>query len=289
MTLDLMKADIEKRVEEGQKRTKLIRESFQSSVVSSLLFGKIQGPFHACSILAWSHIAHLANVPYIPVNIVAHISIEDVWAHLDNGVVSETGQINIKTAQDYSASGGFWRTDLCAGEDVKYFRSEGKDLPSIIPFYLDDSRIMDIHAYMPHITVVGRPRIDPMIVGGYPLEFRVFIGGNIPKDYAVSFYYPQASDFTVTPELERLMDTSVEYAQKINKKRVELGLIPWLPEQGFPDELRGSTLDFMVTSEGQVVLVDAGPGYGSGAHPCCFLDTIVQGRKWHPNENVTIR
>src|SRR3546814_9410353 len=58
-----------------------------------------------------------------------------------------------------------------------------------------------------------------------------------------------------------------------------LGLTPWLPP-GEPNADIGATIDFMLTDERGMVMIDAGPGYGSGAHPCCFISSPVEGIRW---------
>ena len=45
----------------------------------------------------------------------------------------------------------------------------------------------------------------------------------------------------------------------------------------------------MLTEEMGLVMVDAGPGYGAGAHPCCFIDQPVTGRAWALAEGVEAR
>lgn len=37
-----------------------------------------------------------------------------------------------------------------------------------------------------------------------------------------------------------------------------------------------ATLDFLLTHEGQLLFIEGGPGFGYGAHPCCFYDSGTQ-------------
>jgi hypothetical protein len=294
--LDFSKIDVEafrkdmaRRAEEGRKRVALLRTAYTEKAILPSNFGKRIGPFHAASILSWVRIAELAGVPHIPAKRLAYIPIDDAWRSIESEPISSESEIELAKIQQYADGGGVWRTDLCASSDVKQSLSEGMGMPKVIPFYLDDTRIMDIHHTLPGITVVERPTIVPTKIGAYPVEFRVFIGGRIESSDAVSFYYPQAPDFEITSELLGLMDLSVDYAHRVNNKRIQLGLLPWLPELGDPDIPIGCTIDFIVTESGDLLMVDAGPGFGYGAHPCCFIDIPVVGKRWRPAEGVTIR
>ena len=166
--------------------------------------------------------------------------------------------------------------------------AEGEPLPASLPLCFDDPRMIDMHWGLPSVTIIGRPRMTPVRVNGYPVEFRVFHGGNA-EDGAASFYYPQAGRFNPSDELQASMKLARTYAGRLHTKRADLGLTPWMPGMGDPDDAIGSTIDFMLTEEAGLVLVDAGPGYGFGAHPCCFIDQPVAGERWHLADGVALR
>ena len=287
--LNISPEGIAKRIEDGKRRIKAVRDRYSELSVYPHEFGQKQGPFHAGSILAWARIAELAGIPLVPAKVISRITIEDAWALVDHKPLSPEGTSAYQAARTYAQGGGFWRTDQCAGEEVKYKASTGSQQDAYIPFHLDDPRIMDFNVYMPEIIVVGRPRVTPVMVGGYAAEFRVFQGGAAQSDYAASFYYPQATPFEVTPHLEKAMDLCLSHAAQITTVRRNLGLTPWLPERGDPDESIGSTIDFMITQEMGLVMIDAGPGAGYGAHPCCFLNSPIQGKRWRLADGVTLR
>ncbi len=155
-------------------------------------------------------------------------------------------------------------------------------------FCLDDPRIMDMHFGMPDVKVIGRPLVKPARVNGWPVEFRVFCGSAQSEHGAVSFYYPQAGKFRVTKALDSAMTEARKCALRLYQAREDLGLVPWLPP-GEPSMQIGATIDFMLTESGDIVLVDAGPGFGFGAHPCCFIGVPVQGRRWRLADGVEIR
>lgn len=263
---------------------------YQATHITPAEFGHRTGPIHAASILSWIRLAEIANIPHIPVEVVAVISMVDAWSLTDCKPqdVSPRGSLALAQANAYCQAGGFWRTEICAGIDVKVAMAEGLDLPEILPFNLADSRLLELHASLPTITVVGRPRLTPVRVNGYPVEFRTFWGGKA-QEAAVSYYYPQAGEFPLTPVLEAHMSQAQAWGETLYRLRAELGLIPWVPEDGEPDSGIGATIDFMLTEEAGLVLVDAGPGYGYGAHPCCFIDTPVSGRRWQLASGVAIR
>ena len=264
------------------------RNYYREHMVPAAEIGLWTGEVHAASILIWCALAERANIPFIPVELVATLSIEAVELLIDNKhhELSPADALALATAEAYADAGGFWRTEFCAGSQVKYTMSEGLDLPAILPFHLDDERIVDMHWAQPNLRLIGRPRLTPVRVNGYPVEFRVFHGGEA-QDGAASFYYPQAGEFLITPELHAAMDQAIAWAGILAALRTELGLIPWLPEGGGP--AIGSTIDFMLTEERGLVLVDAGPGFGYGAHPCCFIDSPVAGRRWQLAEGVKLR
>lgn len=284
--LEGMSALLDKQMQEAMLRCDAIEQDYATRALRVTDIGARSGPVHAASVLIWNEIARRVGVPAIEGAVVATIPMTDAWAWVDNKPVGDPAPFNAATA--YADAGGFWRTELCAGEQVKYEMGSGADLSAVIPFSLDDPRIMDMHWGMPCITIVGRPRLTPVRVNGCPVEFRTFFGGQA-EDGAVSFYYPQAGGFDPDPALTAAMRQSVEMGRLLYDHRARLGLVPWLPENGEPDERIGATIDFMLSEERGLVMVDAGPGFGSGAHPCCFIDRPVAGEAWRLADGMDLR
>lgn len=274
----------------GSARRLAIAADYEERVICAEEIGTRRGPVHAASILVWARVAELAGVPCIPATVIASIPdrVVQILMEGDAATLLDTDCLAIEAAGVYCRAGGYWRTELCAGDDVKYAMARQQDLPSMMPFSFDDMRIFEMHWGMPDIKVIGRPRMTPVRVNGYPVEFRVFHGGEA-TDGAVSWYYPQAGPFDITPELDAAMTQAVEYGARVHVKRAELGLVPWLPEVGPESEAIGSTIDFMLTVEEGLVMVDAGPGFGHNAHPCCFIDQPIVGRAWHLADGVALR
>jgi len=274
----------------GERRRLEIEADYTARAVPIDRFGEMRGPVHAASLLAWNAVADHCGVPRIPAEVIVSIPTATAWKALDEpGNMTPEEDAVIDAAVCWCQNGRFWRTELCSSEGVKYALGRDGSYPSadLLAFTLDDCRIMDMHWGMPDIKVIGRPTVEPARVKGWPVEFRVFCGGQADTG-AVSFYYPQAGEFAITAKLQRAMDFAREYGLALYHAREALGLVPWLPGSE-PDKRIGATMDFMLTAEGELVMVDAGPGYGCGAHPCCFIDVPVTGQRWRLADGVELR
>ena len=287
-----MAADMQARIDEATARNRELASGYEARRVHADRIGIDTGPVHAASILVWARLAEIAGIPSIPATVVATLDMATV-DEMANGeltdAVGEGQRAEIAKAVAYADAGGYWRTEICAGDEVKYQMAIGADLPAVLPIRMDDCRIYEMHFGMPSVTIVGRPRLTPVRHAGYPVEFRVFNGCQAEEDGAVSWYYPQAGAFEPTPELEAAMTLAAEWGRRLHALRDQLGLVAWLPDRGEPSDRIGSTIDFMLTEEMGLVMVDAGPGYGAGAHPCCFTDQPVEGRAWALAEGVEPR
>lgn len=290
--MDAMAAHMDAMVAESNAEKARVQQDYEARRVRPEQIGTETGPVHAASILVWARLAEIAGIPFIPVEEVAFLDMDTVMAMADGREDAELadGQMEeIAKAVAYANGGGYWRTEICAGEEVKYLMGSGQGLPDVLPIRMDDLRIYEMHWGMPGVTIVGRPKLTPVRHNGYPVEFRVFNGCQSEEDGAVSWYYPQAGAFAPTPELEAAMTQASEWGRALHDLRDRMGLVAWLPGQGEASSQIGSTIDFMLTEEMGLVMVDAGPGYGAGAHPCCFIDVPVEGRAWTLSEGVELR
>lgn len=245
--------------------------------------------FQVASILTWCRIAEEVGVPYIPVNPVASVPMTAIWKAIDTPeLLTPDESAALAAATAVGKSGRFWRTEFCASMDVKWSRSVNKPVIDAddLMFCVDDPRIIDMHYGMPAVTLIERPMMTPVRFAEWPVEFRVFIGGRTDGD-AVSFYYPQAGVFRPTDPLEVAMSEALLLGQRLDKQRRRSGMVPVIGSR--VGEQIGVTLDFMLTTERGLVLVDAGPGFGYGAHPCCFIDQPIIGRRWHLAHGVQLR
>ncbi len=287
----LMSKDIATRVAEAEKQMIASSERYTAYATDPAKFGEERGYMHPASLQAWNRIAELAGVPTIKTELVATISVEDAYKVMEDRPISKDAEIEVRKAVAYANAGGYWRSDLCAGGDVKYAMSKNEPMPDVLHIAFDDMRMMDMHYGMPDIKILGRERVTPVRHNGWPVEFRVFNGGKA-ADNSASWYYPQGK---AEPDetLQAAMNQAIAYARAMHDKRDELGIIPWFPNQNtMPEDCDGSigsTIDFMLTEEYGLVMIDAGPGFGYGAHPCCFIDCKVEGQKWTLSENVEPR
>lgn len=290
--MNAMAADMESRMAEANAAKLVLQRTYEERRVRPERIGTEAGPVHAASILVWARLAEMAGIPFIPATVVATLDMDTVMEMADGDLSDAIGddqRAEIAKAVAYANAGGYWRTEICAGEEVKYRMGSGQDLPDVLPIRMDDLRIYEMHYGMPSVTIVGRPRLTPVRHAGYPVEFRIFNGCQAEEDGAVSWYYPQAGTFETTPELEAAMTQAAEWGVALHELRERMGLLPWLPDRGAETDRIGSTIDFMLTEEMGLVMVDAGPGYGAGAHPCCFIDRPVTGRAWALAEGVEAR
>lgn len=298
--LSVMTASIEASIAEGQAEcarieAEVLRIATDPATIAEMADGA-GGAVHAASLQTWIALAERAGVPYVPAEIVARIAIRDAWDSIEGRIedLDPRGD-EIMNAVRYAAGGGYWRTDLCASSDVKWQLSQSGTFEVPDHFALDDPRIMDMHWGMSEILILGRPIMSPVLVDGWPVEFRVFIGGEAQEDGAVSFYYPQVGDAAeraagTDPRLQEAAAQAREWALSMTALRERLGLLPFLPGRDFaPDARIGATIDFMLTEERGLVMIDAGPGFGFGAHPCCFIDSSVTGTRWRLADGVEAR
>jgi hypothetical protein len=281
MLTDLDPEKTARMIAEAQARSARAQREYAETAVPPDRIGSRKGVVHAASILVWTRLAEMAGVPFIPAETVVSIPMsavdkvmDDREADLDDAEIAA-----LRRAADHCESGGYWRTDVCAPHDVKSAMARNLPMPDILPLVLDDPRMIDVHHNMPDVKIVARPRLTPVRHAGWPVEFRTFFGGRA-EDGAASWYYPQAGGFDVTPGLEAAMDQAVAMGRRLHGLRHEMGLVPALPDAHLAGDEIGSTIDFMLTEERGVVLVDAGPGAGYGADPCCFMDDPVAGRRW---------
>ncbi len=86
-----------------------------------------------------------------------------------------------------------------------------------------------------------------------------------------------------TPELTGYANEAVALARKLVQHLTKVGQYPWIPKMGgvstspFKLDKVSATLDFLVSSEGEVLFLEAGPPFGAGAHPCSVMEQPITG------------
>ena len=229
------------------------------------------GTFPAASLTRWMGAALSAGVPVVPAEVVDTVRIDDVLQFdVPDSEGVKQAMATLDAVNATVDQGSMLRWDCCAGYGVKASLSEGQT-PSLLDKQLtpDDPRAFDLLYDFPadEIAMVKRPWVDAQVIGGFPVEFRVFVEDGQPV--AVANYYLQR-DLPDTPALRQAAGQAVTHTQAILDVLKQQGLVPAMPRQPNPQRA-AATLDFLVTPENTVLFLEAGPGHFFGAHPCAFL------------------
>lgn len=250
-----------------------------------------EGSFPAPSLSAWLLLAKKADIKFVPADEVGVFNIMDLM-HYDTPdkhpeTVPELARLDALNKK--LPPGHMLRWDCCAPVGVKYVMSKGLPAadqkagrrPGACPLREDlclmagDPRAFDILYEYPaeRLPVLQRPWIQALMVGQYPVEFRVFVEEG--KVIAISNYYVQRP-LPLTRKTVLWATLCSEYSKRIIAASVETGYWPAMPPREYdltrPVADRIScTLDFLVREDGEVLFLEAGPGVGL-AHPCCFYN-----------------
>lgn len=232
-----------------------------------------QGTFSAVSLKSWMEYALVANVPAVGAELVAEINVEEVlqfeYPEISQQAMAALEEINSSLDENHML-----RWESCAPSGVKFAMASAQSMRDV-PLYdralhPGDPRAFEILYQFPKekVGIFKRPIVDPLLVDGYPVEFRVYI--NNSEVVAVSNYYPQMS----LPETYANIDhakLAIAYAKRILDAVKASGFHVFY-EGNEPNDRIDASLDFMLLDNGRLVFLEGGPGYGFGAHPCCFYD-----------------
>lgn len=307
----IIEFDVDKQLEESRKLIEKERQELSTYLIpADILATRKKGKFNFLSLEVWLAVAEVAEVPFIPIKKLGCVNRDDLCAMLDNAprnpnhVEAFDSLIQNINAMPYN---DILRWDFACGEDIKYMMHKGNgwDHSSTrAKGYLesdsrklnaDDYRIFDMILDYCSATVplFSRPWIQANSVPGlkdatrYPVEWRVFV--NYGEVKAVSFYYPQASISNY-----RSVDSclhSAKQAAYLTTMVIDtikaLGFLPANPHSSPEPEGIGFTLDFLEREDdGSLILLEGGPPFGKGAHPCCFLDST--GYSARPVEGIAL-
>lgn len=247
------------------------------------------GSFPAASLGAWLDLAREAGVAMVPAERVATLSVADLLnfeeAHKDPAAQETLGELDRVNAS--LGEGEMLRWDCCAGFETKSGMSEGI-VPEGSSRHLSpgEPRTFDLLYDFPadQIAIWKRPWIPAKTMDGFPVEFRVFISEG--KVAGIANYYLQR-DLPDQPEIRRLAASALSSSQAILDTLLGKGISPRMPNaQDLPEGREGvhATLDFLATETGELLLLEGGPGFGFGAHPCAFLN----GREVDPIEGLKL-
>ena len=230
-----------------------------------------KGVFPAPSLTRWMALAADAGVPSVPAEEVGRVTIDAVlrFDTPDTPGVAEAMAILDRVNAQLDGT-CMLRWDCCAGGEIKYSLSQGQipsdDARCLVP---DDPRAFDLLYEFPadDIALLKRPWVLAQAIENYPLEFRVFVEDGAPV--AIANYYLQR-DLPDTPAIRAAAAQSLAHTRAILAALARSGEVPGMPGQPDPERV-AATLDFLVTEDGQVLFLEAGPGHFFGAHPCAFL------------------
>jgi hypothetical protein len=228
--------------------------------------------FPAASLTAWMNAAMEAGVPSVPAKCVAELSIDALLRSDDpreegaQEVLDQLAAINAALPADHML-----RWDCCASYALKDAMAEGQ-VPAPEERGIGiDIRSFDLLFEFPAetIAVLQRPWVNAQELNGFPIEFRVFVADG--RVHAVANYYLQRP-LPDTPAIRSAVKDAVAATEAIVAHLQSQGQTPVMPFQPEGQETSfRATLDFLVDEQGQVLFLEAGPGWGQGAHPCAFL------------------
>lgn len=184
-------------------------------------------------------------------------------------------QLELRAGQPF-----VWRTDACAPGGVKAACDRGRDHREIAgpgsrhePI-LFDLRVVELAGSWPRpeVELHLRPYIEPTIVDGWPLEYRVWVLDGAAR--AVANYYPQRPLPERNPAVLFTMGTAAGTAEQIAAACAPFDLIPHNPDAGAGITF---TADFLVDAGRRVRWLECGPYTfpNWGAHPCTVDDLAV--------------
>jgi len=234
------------------------------------------GCFPAASLTSWLPIVTAAGVPFIPAEIVAEIPMQSLlrFDHFDDEKI-QADLAPLDQLCKNPVPGTVLRWDCCAPMGVKHVMGRPGDgeCPAHEKtwFSPDDPRAYDIFFETPLdiMRVLRRPWVPALMHEGYPVEFRVYVEDGLVV--GASNYYVQMA-LPATEEMLGYARQAVALTEKILEEADKQGKRPINPgRRESPPGKPRVTLDFLVRRENhEVVFIEAGPGFGSGAHPCCF-------------------
>lgn len=254
--------------------------------------------FSAISLSGWSRLAQDAGIALVPAERVCSVPVEVVM-RFENPQPSDLVHVQpLLNARAALKSDEMLRWDCCASLDMKDVMSHGSApeyalrtdrLNPQVPVWrtlegFDDPRFMDIIMECPveSVDVIKRPWIEARREGTHPVEYRVFVANG--RVEAVANYYIQRN-LPLSDEVRQEVSQAISSTQKLIGHMERVGSLPFNlgVEEGHPmfDSTKASfTADYLVSQEGQVLFLEAGPPFGLGAHPCAFMENIrtVDGR-----------
>ena len=243
--------------------------------------------FRTVSLGDWLALAEQTGTPHVPATEIAEVRIDDLLSYDSPGPVKSRLTAVWKQMAAARRPRTMFRWDCCASEHLKHLmanarqpRNEVQDLQSLVI----DSRVYELASEYPDDTlrIWRRPwiRDEMLMFEGYPVEYRAFI--RRARVTGISSYYPQRPLRECRAEIDAVRQWAAGLAAALSGPLVWPMPIPGNAETPDADEsLTGengvhATIDFVVCTDGRILLLEGGPPHFAGGHPCCFegRDTI---------------
>ena len=251
---------------------------------------ELDGAFSAISLKAWLKIAQAAGLPCIPAEEIAALRC-DAWLDIENptdpDIIHHIQDVAARIAafrKEPDSRSKILRWDFCSALPMKAALADGLSKAGHPGDFGQDIDPMDdraigilLHDHIAEdVPILARPWFTAAVDQDYPVEFRVFVREDNVQ--GVSNYYPQRalpdSDF-----IRQAATHCTDLATNLVTSMRQRGVYPWMPSydgHAQPGTITAS-MDFLIQPDGQAVFIEAGPGFGFGAHPCCFIDRPIQG------------
>ena len=226
----------------------------------------------------WLDLCRKAGVPFVPAERVAAPLLEDCLAFESLGEPRERLSAAWKEMDAAQLDRHMLRMDCASSLEIKISLSNGNTefRPEFGKIILDDPRLFGILFEYPReeVPVWRRPWIETLVYERYPVEYRAFVRDGELR--GISSYYPQRP----LPEFPRHLDAVREMTEAL----IAHVQPPFLWHttgmlDGTPLDLARVhfTADFLVSRDGQILLLEGGPPHELGAHMCCFRPGEIEG------------
>ena len=233
--------------------------------------------FNTVSLGDWLALCGQAGVPCVPARAIGTIDV-DILLNADQDP-EHPALAELATALRAAVRPlTMFRWDMCAPLSLKLAMDgadghSGWDQATMWDFSYADPRVLDLLYAYPARTVTAwqRPWVAATERDGYPVEFRAYVHDGAVQ--GISNYYPQralsasAAVFDDVRHVRGLTEALINHLQPPVKH-------PGYAE-GWPAASVCFTADFLKTAAGDLLLLEGGPPYGLGAHPCCFPPAVA--------------
>lgn len=266
------------------------------------VYAENKNAFIGVSLEAWLAVTKAAGVPSVPATKIFELPRKVFLNFEENPNPDEPTWRALAAATKAVPAEHMLRWDPCSGYELKRAMAYGNPIVEACRnLHPDDPRAFDIIYEYPAdiVPIWSRPWITTLQEAKFPVEFRVFVENN--EILGVASYYPQRP-LPNTFEIQGYVDQAYTHTESILEHLKESKQFPWTAAMAvapaasatvanskrFQLNKVSATLDFLVTIQGDVLFLEAGPPYGAGAHPCAFLGQRITGVALELASNVEL-